>query len=167
MRPRPRGILPAWPSLDLNETAHGPQRHDATEHETESREARKDAADPTGRSARPRRSAAPLDQGHTQPDDGVAFIRSAFGLEMTKQHFSAAKSQIKLKARRGKLFPDAVPAKRGRKPKVQGAAPSSSAAPGPSRNNGEADLLAAIEAMKPLVAALGSDKVKRIADLLG
>ena len=36
----------------------------------------------------------------------------------------------------------------------------------PQAANGEADLLAAMEAMKPLVAALGADKVKRIADLL-
>jgi hypothetical protein len=29
------------------------------------------------------------------------------------------------------------------------------------------DLLAALEAMKPLVVALGAEKVKRVADLLG
>jgi hypothetical protein len=36
-----------------------------------------------------------------------------------------------------------------------------------TENQCEPDLLAAIEAMKPLVAGLGSEKVKRIADLLG
>jgi hypothetical protein len=34
-------------------------------------------------------------------------------------------------------------------------------------SNGEADLLAAMEAMKPLVANRGADKVNRIVDLLG
>ena len=36
----------------------------------------------------------------------------------------------------------------------------------PRAVTGETDLLAAMEAMKPLVAALGAEKVKRIADLL-
>ena len=61
-------------------------------------------------------------------------------------------------------------AKPGRKPK---AAPSQAvegylSAPPKQRGTGaEPDLLDAMEAMKPLVASLGADKVKRIVDLLG
>ena len=38
--------------------------------------------------------------------------------------------------------------------------------PKPRAAGGETDLLTAMEAMKPLVASLGADKVKRIVDLL-
>ena len=63
----------------------------------------------------------------------------------------------------------ATKGKPGRKPK---AAPGQAVEgylappPKPQASGGESDLLAAMEAMKPLVAALGADKVKRIADLL-
>jgi hypothetical protein len=39
--------------------------------------------------------------------------------------------------------------------------------PKPRGSGGEPDILEAMEAMKPLVASLGADKVKRIVDLLG
>ena len=91
-----------------------------------------------------------LEQGEESPDDGVAYIRKIHGIEISKQMFSSYKT--KEKARKTENQEPAAPkGKPGRKPKAAG---------------GETDLLAAMEAMKPLVAALGADKVKRIADLL-
>jgi hypothetical protein len=101
-----------------------------------------------------------LAAGKEGPQEGTAWIRQALGVEMTPQHFSAVKSQIK--KREGGATGEGRP---GRKPKaaVEGyLAPP----PGPLSGGGP-DLLAAMEAMKPLVEALGADKVKRIADLLG
>ena len=89
-----------------------------------------------------------LADGVDQPVDGVAYILSQFGIEMGPQHFSAVKS-VHLKKQ-------GVPTVNTRFQKAEA-----------SVADGEPDLLAAIEAMKPLVAALGAEKVKRIADLLG
>jgi hypothetical protein len=60
------------------------------------------------------------------PEDGVAFIKSHFGLEVSKQHFSATKSQIKSKegGKQSKGKP-------GRKPK---AAVEGYLAPPPNRH---------------------------------
>ena len=81
-----------------------------------------------------------------QPADGVAYIQSQFGIEMGPQHFSAVKS--------AHLKKQGIPTVDTR---FQKGAPE----------NGEADLLAAMEAMKPLVEHLGAEKVKRIVDMLG
>jgi hypothetical protein len=78
---------------------------------------------------------------------------------MSKPHFSAVKSQ--LKKREGGAKPKG---RSGRKPKaaVEGyLAPPPKVVP-----TGEGDLLDAMEAMKPLIASLGPEKVKRIVDLL-
>jgi hypothetical protein len=107
-----------------------------------------------------------LAAGHEGPQEGTAYIHREFGIEVAPQHFSATKSQIK--SREG---PKKAKVKPGRKPKA--AAPSQAVdgylarPPKPSATGDQTDLLAAMEAMKPLVAALGADKVKRIADLLG
>lgn len=99
-----------------------------------------------------------LAEGIDNPSVASSEIKSRFGIDVTPQHFSATKSQMKSKAGKQKGKP-------GRKPK---AAVEGYLAPPPKpQAAGETDLLAAMEAMKPLVAALGADKVKRIADLLG
>jgi hypothetical protein len=101
-----------------------------------------------------------LSAGMDSPEDGVAYIKSRFGLEVSNQHFSATKSQIKSKG--GGTQSKGKP---GRKPKaaVEGyLAPPPKPAPA-----GGSDLLEAMEAMKPLVASLGKEQVKRIVDLLG
>src|SRR3954468_24131647 len=104
--------------------------------------------------------------GAVTPEDGVAFILKNFGLELSRQHFSATRSKLKTKEGEKATAPKGKP---GRKPKQ---APSQTVEgylappPKPQAAGGETDLLAAMEAMKPLVAALGADKVKRIADLL-
>jgi hypothetical protein len=111
-----------------------------------------------------------LEQGEESPEDGVAYIKKIHGIEMTRQTFSSYKAQEK--SRQAKKQEAAPKAKPGRKPR-EVAAPSQAVegylAP-PSKPPvvaGETDLLAAMEAMKPLVASLGADKVKRIVDLLG
>jgi hypothetical protein len=99
-----------------------------------------------------------LADGVDQPADGVAYIKDNFGLEIGPGHFSAVKAGEKKKGEKPKGKP-------GRKSK---AAVEGYLAPPPKpAAKGETDLLAAMEAMKPLVASLGADKVKRIVDLLG
>ena len=93
--------------------------------------------------------------GMDTPADGVAFIKAKFGIEMDTKTFSLNKSQQKARLAKG-----TIKLKRGRKPKVEGyLAP-------PAKAKGEGELLAALETMKPLVASLGADTVKRLADLL-
>lgn len=99
-------------------------------------------------------------QGIDSPDDAVAFIKQRFGIEMSKPHFSAVKSQLKKREAGGEAAPKGRP---GRKPK---AAIEGYLAPPKVVPTGEGDLLEALEAMKPLVASLGAEKVKRIVDLL-
>src|SRR4051794_11734926 len=103
-----------------------------------------------------------LADGVDQPADGVAYIKDNFGLEIGPQHFSAVKATEKKK---GEAVPKGKP---GRKPK---AAPSQAVegylAPPQPAPSGNSELLAAMEAMKPLVASLGKEQVKRIVDLLG
>ena len=105
-----------------------------------------------------------LADGVDQPADGVAYIRDNFGLEISPTHFSAVKST---EGKKGEAAPKGKP---GRKPKaaapVQAVEGYLAPPPKPRAVDEETDLLAAMEAMKPLVAALGADKVKRIADLL-
>jgi hypothetical protein len=101
-----------------------------------------------------------LAAGKDSPSDGTGFIKSNYGIEITSQMFSSYKAQQK--ARDAKQSGGAPAAKRGRKPK---AAVEGYLAPPPRK--GESTLLDAMEAMKPLVASLGVEQVKRIAELLG
>lgn len=112
-----------------------------------------------------------LAAGHEGPQEGTAYIRKEFGIEVAPQHFSATKSQIKSRegSKKGKL---------GRKPKHLTPDPQQSRKDAPpvesyftpepkSSPAGGSDLLDAMEAMKPLVASLGKEQVHRIVDLLG
>lgn len=105
-----------------------------------------------------------LAAGAESPGDGVEFIREEFGIEITKPHFSATKSVLK---KRG----GAAPSKPGRKPKS--GRPASRGVEGylapPPKQGGTpgADILGAMESLKPLIAELGAERVKRIVDLLG
>ncbi len=92
--------------------------------------------------------------GVDNPVDGIAYIKSKFGIDIGATHFSAVKSSDKKRASTPKGKP-------GRKPKTMNAAPKR------SPKGGEGELLAAMEAMKPLVDSLGVESVKRIAELLG
>ena len=89
---------------------------------------------------------AALKAGIDSPTEGEKYIRDRFGIEVSRTHFSAYKSQEKAKssgAVDGYLAPPMI------------------------EPIGDGDLLDALEKMKPLVASLGADRVKRIVDLLG
>ena len=92
-----------------------------------------------------------LSAGMDSPGEIADFAKSNFGLEIPKMRASAYKAQVKARGSR--------PAKRGRPPK--------SASHPRIVPAGEGDLLDALEAMRPLVASLGVEKVKSHAELLG
>lgn len=96
-----------------------------------------------------------LEAGVGSPKRAIAFIKKEFGIDMTSGHFSATKSLLKKKG-------TMTVKTRGRPKGSTNAVKPTPALPA----NGEADLLHALEAMKPLVASLGADRVKRLADLL-
>ncbi len=139
-------------------------KHPKTDHAAQPEEGPQQHSGPQGGGEAVSKSAAAREaiaQGIDSPEDAVAFIKQRFGIEMSKPHFSAVKSQLKKReASDGGAAPKA---RRGRKPK---AAVEGYLAPPKVVPTGEGDLLEALEAMKPLVASLGADKVKRIVDLL-
>lgn len=98
--------------------------------------------------------------GYDKPQEAVAYILGQFGIEMGAQHFSSIKTGMKKN----------TPPTKSTTWQSRKDAPSIESyftpPPGPESTE-EAGLLRAMEAMKPLVAAFGADKVKRIADLLG
>lgn len=99
--------------------------------------------------------------GFDGPQEGSGYIQSQFGLDVSPEHFSAVKS-----ADKKKVLTEAPTGKPGRRLKaaVKGyLAPPPQSAPA----DGQSELIEALEAMKPLVASLGADKVKRLVDLLG
>jgi len=106
---------------------------------------------------------AALAEGHESPADGVDFIKTRFGIELSKQHFSATKS--KLKATGGGQTTEAgrAPAPARKKAvRVEGYL-----APPEPPGGRDANLLDALEAIKPLIAQHGAESVKRMVDLLG
>jgi hypothetical protein len=129
-------------------TAKHPKNEEAAETETAGVEPRKVTKAQAVRDA--------LADGLDGLDEIVKFAKSRYGLEVTKQQASIYKSKEKMKS--------AASLKRGRKPKP---AVEGYIAPPKSTPKDDADLLDAMEAMKPLVASLGAEKVKRIVDLLG
>jgi hypothetical protein len=105
-----------------------------------------------------------LAAGKESPDEGLAFIMEQFGIEMAKPHFSAVKSQQRKKQGEGG---SGVRGRAGRRPRgSSGRSVEGYLAP-PPEAAGDGDVLRALEAMKPLVASLGAERVKRIVDLLG
>lgn len=102
---------------------------------------------------------AALKEGIEVPQAAVAYIAKRYGIEMHPQHFSSVKCLLKKQEQLESAAnsPDAT-------------AMNGSVAPSPKSfqpATDEADLLAAMETIKPLIAALGAEKVKRIVDLLG
>ncbi len=106
---------------------------------------------------------AAVAQGYESPGDGVDFIKKRFGLEMSKQHFSATKSKLKTTgdSRSKKASQASTPAKKKAVP-VEGYL-----APPEQPAGGDGNLLDALEAIKPLIAQHGAESVKRMVDLLG
>jgi len=104
---------------------------------------------------------AALAEAMETPNDGLGFIKSKFGVDFPRPMWSSYKAQIRAQEQKKAL----KRSKPGRKSK--GAESSGSALRAASKSDSDVDLLAAMEAMKPLVEALGAERVKRIADLLG
>lgn len=91
--------------------------------------------------------------GFDSPQIGAGYIQSQFGMDVSPQHFSSTKSQLKSRILAGKAAPKLDDTRRKAEPK--------------NSSNGEADLLTVLETMKPLVEQLGAEKVKKLVDLLG
>jgi hypothetical protein len=102
-----------------------------------------------------------LAAGKEMPDEGVAYLLDKYGIVMDRQTFSSNKSQEK--AREAKKAEAAPKGKPGRKPK---AAVEGYLAPPPKTRSND-DLLGTLEALKPLLASHGADKMHRLVDLLG
>lgn len=106
---------------------------------------------------------AALAAGIETAERAMEFTRSKFGVEIKATDFTLYKSKQK---KQGGAAPKGKP---GRKPKP---APSQAvegylAPPPKPSTNGEADLIEAMEALKPLIAQHGAERVKRLVDLLG
>lgn len=98
---------------------------------------------------------AAIDAGAESPEQGIKFVKTNYGIEISKAHFFTIKSTY----RRKRGLP---PTRRGRPKRLSVGRPATRPA-----LNGKTDILDAIEAIKPLVTSLGADKVKRLVDLLG
>jgi hypothetical protein len=92
-----------------------------------------------------------LAAGIEAPGDIADFAKSNFGLDIPKMQASAHKSQLR---GRGE-----IPTKCRRSTKDAG---QPKIVP-----TGEGDLLDALEAMKPVIAQYGAEKVKKMVDILG
>jgi hypothetical protein len=101
-----------------------------------------------------------LAAGKEMPEEGVAYLLDNFGIVMDRQTFSANKSQEK--ARDAKKAEASRTSKPGRKPK---AAVEGYLTPPPKTRSND-DLLGTLEALKPLLASHGADKLHRLVDLL-
>jgi hypothetical protein len=104
---------------------------------------------------------AAIAEGVESPTKAAKFIKKRFGIEVSPQHFSAIKFQLK---KRGGQAPSG---KRGRKPKSAQPVEGSLAPPRKLPAPGGGDLLDSLESLKPLIAEYGADGVKRMVDLLG
>lgn len=94
---------------------------------------------------------AALRAGVESPTAASQYIRNRFGIEVSRSHFSAFKCNER---------------KAGNS-ETPGAAKGDPTLPLRLEAIDDGDLLIALEMIKPLVASLGADKVKRIVDLLG
>jgi hypothetical protein len=96
-----------------------------------------------------------LAEGKETPEEGVAFIKDRYGVDMPKAVFSSYKSQEKAKKNKAA---GATPAKRGRPP----AAATPAAKPSTNGQSNPADLARAV---KSLVTQYGADAVKGMAEV--
>ena len=134
--------------------APAPEVEDVMEEEVEAQDVEGDAGDDDFETdGRPRSKAgaarATLAEGITVPKQASAHIKKKYGIDISPQQFSAEKSRLK---HRGGL---------------PGLGEGFLAAPPRQDAQGDAHLLEAMEVIKPLIAQLGPDKVKRMVDLLG
>ena len=107
---------------------------------------------------------AAIDAGYEKPVEAVAHIKRQFGIDMDPQRFSWIKSNYRKaqgEAKPGKAAPAPAKSRQVASPVVEGYV-----APPPKQADG-GDLLDTLEALKPLIAQHGVDKLKRMVDLLG
>ena len=97
-----------------------------------------------------------LARGLNDISDIDEFVRVEYDKDIPRQQISAYKSQTLKKA-------GEPPARRGRRPK---AAVGGYLAPPPVVPRGDGDLIDALQALKPLVAKVGVENVKKLAELL-
>jgi len=99
-----------------------------------------------------------LADGAEKPEDGIAYIKTKFGIEMTNTQFSVTKSNLRKKESEGGK-------KRGRKVRTTKAETPPVATP--AKKAAAGDIVDAMENIKKLVHQLGAAQVKRLADLFG
>lgn len=104
-----------------------------------------------------------LAEGMEKPDDGVAFIKARYGIDLPKPMWSSYRAQQK--ARDKKAAGSTESPKRGRKPRQ--VAETGQVAPSKIQAKGNLDVIGALEALKPLVKQMGAEDVKRLVDILG
>jgi hypothetical protein len=105
-----------------------------------------------------------LDSGYELPGEATDYIRDQFGMEVSKAYFSAIKS--KLKAQGGKTKKRSVGRPSAASVRQNEASSTSQPSSRQKSAGGDDELLKALEVMKPLIDALGAEKVRRIVDLL-
>ena len=99
---------------------------------------------------------AALANGIMVPRQASAYIKQKYDIDISPQQFSAEKSRLKLRSG------GTIPASGSNSTSYSRESFSGQLA----GVHGEADLLQALEIMKPLIHELGADKVKRMVDLL-
>ncbi len=102
-----------------------------------------------------------LQAGLEGPQEGIAWVRQQFGIEISPSHFNAVKATERKKGwtKNGKP---------GRKPKAKATHPADDVTtPGESQGHGESDLIRSPGATRPPAASPGNEQVKRIVDLFG
>jgi hypothetical protein len=105
---------------------------------------------------------AAIDAGYEKPVEAVGYIKRQFGIDLNPQHFSSIKSNY----RRSQGEAKPVRKAEARTPSKQATAVEGYVAPPPNPADG-GDLLDTLEALKPLIAQHGAEKLKRMVDLLG
>lgn len=112
---------------------------------------------------------AALAAGKESPDEGTSYVRDHFGLEISKTHWSATKSQLKRKEGLGTTKAARTPRAAKQDPAPEPAptpAPRAKAAPAAQQAPAlESGMISDLAAVKALVKRLGAQQVKDIADL--
>jgi hypothetical protein len=144
-------------------TAASQQRESEYDNQEAGRQAMEDSEPDTPRKmSKTDAIRAAVAEGHESPADGVDFIKRRFGIELSKQHFSATKSKLKTTGAGQSKEATRVAAPSKKAARVEGYL-----APPEQPAGGEGNLLDALEAIKPLIAQHGAESVKRMVDLLG
>lgn len=128
-----------------------------------------EADEPRGKVTKAAAIRAAIAAGKDSPDEGIAFIRDRFGLDVSKQHWSASRSQFKRKEGLGGPKAARAPRKAKQATASEGVptpAPRARTAPAAQQAPAsESGMISDLAAVKALVKRLGAQQVKEIADL--